>query len=67
MGFPAKMMDITQYPLAITLFRAVCIMMIAEHLPYLIHEFEAGIRVELRFVFILTFHDSSHTIAINGN
>jgi len=34
---------------------------------HLIHEFEFGIRAELRFIFLLTFHILSHNFAICGN
>jgi hypothetical protein len=41
--------------------------MITEHLAYLVHELEAGIRAEFRFIFFLTFHILVHNIIICGN
>ena len=67
MGLAAEVMDIAKYPLAIGLLGVVGVVMITEHLAYLVHELEAGIRAEFRFIFLLTFHTLSHSIAICGN
>ena len=55
MGLAAEVMDIAKYPLAIGLLGVVGVVMITEHLAYLVHELEVGIQVEFRFIFLLTF------------
>jgi hypothetical protein len=66
MGFPAEIINIAKYPLAIGLLCAVGVVMITEHFAYLVHKVEVGIRVEFRFIFILTFHLLKYIIAICG-
>jgi hypothetical protein len=44
--FSAKKPNITDNPVAIGLFGAIGVMMVAQHLPDLIHEFQIWIRAE---------------------
>ena len=67
MGLDAEVMNIAKYPLAIGLLCAVGVVMITERLAYLIHELEAGIHVEIWFIFLLIFHILLHIIIICGN
>jgi len=67
MSLAAEMMDIAKYPLTIGLLGTVSVVMIPEHLAHQIHEFEAGIRAKFGFIFLLTFHIPSNSIAICGN
>ena len=60
------MINIAKYPLVIGLLCAVGVVMITQHLAYLVNELKAGIRVEFRFVFLLTFHMLLDIIAICG-
>ena len=62
MGLAAEVMNIAKYPLAISLLCAVGVVIIAEHLAHLVHELEVGIRVESRFIFLLTFNILFHII-----
>jgi hypothetical protein len=64
MGLSAEMINIAKYPLAIGLLCAVGVVMITEHLAYLVHKLEVRIRVEFRFIFLLTFHMQTYIIAI---
>jgi len=64
MGLAVEVMNITKYPLAIGMLCAVGVVMITEHLAYLVHELEAGIRAEFRFIFFLTFHILPHNITM---
>src|SRR4029453_16879388 len=56
MGLAAAVMDIGKYPLAIGLLGTVGVVVIAEHLAHLVHEFETGIRAKFPCIFLLTFH-----------
>jgi len=67
MGLAAEVMDIAKYPVAIGMICAVGVVMITEHLACLVHQLEAGIRVEFQFIFLLTFHNLSLNITICGN
>ena len=62
MGLAAKEIDKTPYPLVVGLLSAVGIVMIAQHLTYLVHQFEFRIRMKLRFI----FHVVRLNIAIDG-
>ena len=57
MGFPAKEIDISEYPLAIYLLCTIGIVVIAEYFTHLIHQFKIWIRTEFLYIFILTFHN----------
>lgn len=54
MGLAAKKTDKAHYPLAAGLLGAVGIMMIAQHLAYLLHQLEFRIGVKSRFIFHVT-------------
>src|SRR5437879_2567089 len=66
MGLAAEVIHIAKYPLAIGLLGAVGVVVITEHLAYLVHELEAGIRTECRFICISTFHMRPCSIATLG-
>lgn len=72
MSLAPKVTNIAKYPLAISLLCAIGLVMIAEHLAYLIHKPKAGIRMELsiclfQIVFFLIFHMLYYNISICGN
>jgi hypothetical protein len=67
MGLAAEVMDIAQYSVAIGLLGAVGVAIIAEHLAYLVHQLEAGMRAKCWCILILTFHNLRHNIPIRGN
>ena len=51
MFFSVEISNITTDPIAVGMLRAVGVMMIAKHLPDLVHKFEVGIGPEFLFVF----------------
>ncbi len=62
----AKVFDITNDPVAVGLFRTVCVMMVTQNLPDLLHELQARVRSEFPFVFHGINITSSKHGKING-
>jgi uncharacterized membrane protein len=50
------LVDIAKYPLAISLFSTIGVVVITKNLAHLVHKFEFGIWAELWSIFLLTFH-----------
>jgi hypothetical protein len=67
MGLAAEVLEIVKYPLARSLLGTIGVVVIAEHLTYLVHEPEAGIWAKFLCIFLLTFHGLWHNSAICGN
>jgi len=62
MGLASKVADIAQDPLAIGLLRTICIVVVSQDFPHLVHQLEFGILAELRFI----FHIAYFNILISG-
>jgi hypothetical protein len=67
MGLAAAGLEIAPDPVAIDRLGAVGIAIITEHLAHLVHQREAGMRVQCRCIFMVTFHNFLNTITIDGN
>lgn len=62
----ARMINITEYPLTLSLLGTGHVKMRPRHLAYLTHEPDTRIQTKFRLVFLLTFHGTSHNIVSIG-
>jgi hypothetical protein len=54
MGFGAMKFDVSKYPIAVSLFGAISIMVVAQHQMDLVHQFQY--RVVFKYCLALGFH-----------